>query len=279
MSLPRKSIKVLFVGQCLQFGYDDVRPCETYPALSRTTLSARYPQISFVFETKMLFHPKGLKAMLRYRLPTFRPDIVVITALATYAATQWRTGILYELAPELVVTARSFIEKLDAKLRRGPTFGALLNRTLDGTYALRPHVVHPPLRLDEYEQLLEDGINQCRRGTRRVVLMGPGGFNEYNKNDFEFQSPKLWSEVNQMVHGLGQRMNVPVINTQDALHEHDGDVFLREDHKFSRKGQAVVAREVEAVLATEVAGFLHDESLCQPEKSKASLTQTRAASF
>jgi hypothetical protein len=235
--------------------------------------------VNFIFETKMLFHPKGLRAMLRYRLPTFRPDIVVITALATYTATHWRTGILYELAPEIIVTARSFIEKLDAKLRRGPTFEALLNRTLDGTYALRPHIVHPPLLLDEYEQLLEDGIKQCRRGSRRVVLMGPGGFNEYNKNDFELQSPKLWSAVNQMVHSLGKRKDVAVINTQDALHEHDCDVFLREDHKFSRKGQTVVAREVEAVLATEVAAFLHDEAIGRAEKSRQPSRQTKVASF
>lgn len=279
MSITRRKIKVLFIGQCLQFGYEDVQPRETYPALAHAALSVRYPQVNFVFETKMLFHPNGLKAMLRYRLPTFRPDIVVITALATYAATHWRTGILYELAPELAITARAFIEKLDAKLRRGPTFGALLNRTLDGTYALRPHVVHPPLRLDEYEQMLEDGINQCRRGSRRVVLMGPGGFNEYNKNDFEFQSPKLWSAVNQMVHSLGKRKDVAVINTQDALHEHDCDVFLREDHKFSRKGQTVVAREVEAVLATEVAVFLHAEATGRAEKSRQPSTQTKVASY
>lgn len=279
MSVPRRKIKVLFIGQCLQHGYEDVRPWETYPALAHAGLSARYPQMNFVFETKMLFHPKGLKAMLRYRLPTFRPDIVVITALATYTATQWRTGILYELAPEIAVTARAFIEKLDAKLRRGPTLRTLLNRTLDGTYGLRPHVVHPPLQLDEYERLLADGISQCRRGSRRVVLMGPGGFNEYNKNDFALQSPKLWSAVNQMVHGLGKREDVPVINTQDALHEHDCDVFLREDHKFSRKGQAVVAREVEAVLATEVAAFLHDEAIGRAEPPTQPSTRSKLASF
>jgi hypothetical protein len=276
MSGPGRKIKVLFVGQCLQFGYEDVRLRETYPTLAHAALSARYPEVKFIFESKMVFHPKGLRAMLRYRLPIFRPDIVVITALATYAATQWRTGILYELAPELAVTARSFVDKLDAKLRRGPTFGNLLTRTVDGTFALRPHVVHPPLGLDEYEQLLEDAVHQCRRGSRRIVLMGPGGFNEYNKNNLELQSPKLWSAVNEMVLGLARRMNLSAINSQDALHEHDCDVFLREDHKFSRKGQAIVAREVEAILATEVATLLHEEFVSRSEVRKSSAYPTVA---
>lgn len=277
MNVARRKIKVLFIGQCIQTAYEEVRPFETYPALAHAALSTRYPQMKFVFETKRLFHPKGLKALLRYGLATFRPDIVVITALASYAATHSRTGLLYELAPEIVVTARSFVEKLDAKLRRGPTFWGLLNRTLDGTYALRPHIVHPPLQLDEYERLLEGSIAQCRRGSRRVVLMGPGGFNEYNKNDDELQSPKLWSEVNQMVHRLGKRNDVGVVNTQDALHEHDGDVFLRDDHRFSRKGQAIVAREVETVLATEVATLLHDETIGREEKLGQTSIQSRVA--
>ena len=277
MSVARRKIKVLYIGQCLQTAYEEVLPHETYPALAHAALSTRYPQLNFVFETKRLFHPKGLKALIRYGLVTFRPDIVVITALASYASLPVRTGLLYELAPEIVVTARSFVEKLDAKLRRGPTFWGLLNKTLEGTHALRPHVVHPPLQLDEYERLLADAVVQCRRGSRRVVLMGPGGFNEYNQNDDQLQSPKLWSEVNQMVHRLGKSNGVAVVNTQDALHEHDGAVFMRDDHRFSRKGQAIVGREVETVLAAEVAALLHDETIGRAEKLEQPSTQTRVA--
>ena len=272
-------IKILFLGQCLQSGYDDVPASATYTHLARAALSTRFPELNFIFETRMVFHPKGLKALLRYRLATFRPDIVVITALATYAATQWRTGILYEMAPELVVTARSFIEKLDAKLSSGPTFGKLLDKTLGRTYGLRPHVVHPPLQLDEYERLLEDGIHQCRRRPCRVALLGPGGFNEDTKNDFELQSPQLWSSVNQMVLGLGKRLDVPVINAQEALHEHSGEVYLRNDHKFSRYGQAVIAREVEAVLAAEVAALLHHEANDPSEELRQTFARTMAAHF
>jgi hypothetical protein len=108
------------------------------------------PELDFNFELRMVFHPKGIKALLRYRLATFKPDIVVITALATFTATQWRTGILYEIAPEIVVTARAFVQRLDARFRSGLAFGQLLNKTLDRTLGLRPHAVHPPLDLDEY---------------------------------------------------------------------------------------------------------------------------------
>jgi len=259
MGNSRRKIKILFLGQCLQSGYEGVPLPATYTSLARAGLSTRFPDLDFNLELRMLFHPKGLKALLRYRLAAFRPDIVVITALATFTATHWQTGILYEIAPEIVVTARSFIQRLDARFRSGLAFSQLLNKTLDKTFSLRPHVVHPPLKMDEYERLLEDGINQCRRTkSRRVVLMGPGGFNEDTKMDFALQSPKLWSSVNQMVLSLGKRLDVPVINAQEALHEYSGEVYLPNDHKFSLRGQGVVAREVEAVLADQVIGLLHN---------------------
>jgi hypothetical protein len=258
MATSRRKIRVLFLGQCLQSGYEGVPLPATYTSLARAALSTRFPELDFHFELRMLFHPKGLKALLRYRLAAFRPDIVVITALATFTATQWRTGILYEIAPEIVVTARSFVQRLDARFRSGLAFRHLLNKTLDKTLSLRPHVVHPPLKLDEYERLLEDGVNYCRRTrSRRVVLMGPGGFNEDTRMEFALQSPKLWSSVNQMVLSLGKRLNVPVINAQEALHEYSGEMYLPNEHKFSLQGQGVVAREVEAVLTDQVIGLLH----------------------
>lgn len=260
MATSKRKIKILFLGQCLQSGYEGVPLQATYTSLARAALSTRFPELDFNFDLRMFFHPKGIKALLRYRLAVFKPDIVVITALATFTATEWRTGILYEMAPEIVITARAFMQRLDARFRSGLAFSQLLNKTLDKTLGLRPHVTHPPLTVDEYERLLEDGINQCRR-TRswRVVLMGPGGFNEDSKMDFALQSPQLWSSVNQMVLGLGKRLDVPVINAQEALHEHSGEVYLPNDHKFSLRGQGVVAREVEAVLTDQVIGLLHTQ--------------------
>lgn len=265
MGTSSKKIKILFLGQCLQSGYEGVPLEATYPSLVRGALSARFPQLKFALQLGMVFHPKGLKSLLRYRLATFNPDIVVITALATFTATQWRTGLIYELAPEVVVTARSFIQAIDEKLRSGTKFRKLLDKTLEQTHGLRPHVVHPPLQLNEYESLLADGIRQCRRRpSRRVVLLGPGGFNEDTEMNFALQSPELWSAVNQMVIALGQRLLVPVVNAQEALHEHSGEVYLANEHKFSLFGQTVVAREVEAVLADQVIALLSNQEAPLP---------------
>jgi hypothetical protein len=259
MATSKRKIRILFLGQCLQSGYEGVPLPATYPSLARAALSTRFPELDFNLDLRMLFHPKGLKALLRYRLAAFKPDIVVITAMASFTATQWRTGILYEIAPEIVVTARAFMQRLDARFRSGLAFSHLLNKTLDKTLSLRPHVTHPPLELDEYERLIEDGINQCRRTkSRRVVLMGPGGFNEDTKMDLALQSPKLWSAVNQMVLSLGKRLDVPVINAQEALHEYSGEMYLPNEYRLSLRGQGVVAREVEAVLADQVIGLLHN---------------------
>ena len=254
MNTRQRDVKILFLGQCLQSGYDGVPPSATYPTLARAALSTRFPQLNFIFEVRVLNHPKGLKALVRYRVAEFKPDIVVINVLASFLATHWGASIFYEIAPEIMVAARSFLARIDAKIRSEPTFEKFANK-------LRPQVVHPPLQLDEYERLLEGGINQCRRTNGcRVALLGPGRFNEDDtKNDFKLQSPKLWSSVNEMVLKLGGRLDVPVINAQEALHECRDEAFLRNDHRFSQYGQVVVAREVEAVLAAQVTALLHDD--------------------
>jgi hypothetical protein len=273
MSIPRRKIKLLFLGQCLQSGYEGVPMAATYPSLAQAALSARFPELNFILQHGKVFHPKGIKSLLRYRLATFKPDIVVITALATFTATQWRTGLIYELAPEVVVTARAFIQAIDAKLRSGTKFGKLLDKTLVQTHALRPRTVHPPLQIDEYARLLEDGINQCRqKKSRRVVLLGPGGFNEDTQMDFALQSPELWASVNEMVKNLGQRLRVPIINAQEALHEYSGEVYLPNEHKFSLFGQGVVSREVEGVLAKEVVALLSNQTEELTDAASAALT-------
>ncbi len=126
---------------------------------------------------------------------------------------------------------------------------------------LRPQFLHPPLPIADYERLLEDGIRQCQAAERRVVLLGPGGFNEDTKTDHKLQSPELWRSVNEMVLGLGQRLGVPVVNVREALREKSGDVYMAGDHRFSVYGQAVVAREVGQALANEIL------ALQQPQES------------
>ena len=87
----------------------------------------------------------------------------------------------------------------------------------------------------------------------RFVLMGPGRFNEDTNEDYAIHSPALWSSVNQMILRLGQRRNVPVVNTQEMLTDHSGEVFITNNHRFSRVGHEVVGREVANVLASQIA--------------------------
>jgi hypothetical protein len=164
-----------------------------------------------------------------------------------FAATTWRVNVIYEMAPELVDTARSFMQKIEAKLKgnAGPEAGT----TLDRAFALRP-----PISISEYESLIQEAVESChRRSNCRVVLMGPGRFNEDSIEDYAVHSPELWSSVNEMVRSVGKRLNVPVINVQDALGDDAGEVFLPKNHRWSELGHEIVAREVEAALALQVA--------------------------
>ena len=249
MSDPRKNIKILFLGQCLQNGYEGIPPSATFPHLVRPMLQTRFPNLTFQLDLQTLHHPQGLKPLLRYRLSHFKPDIALITALALFTATRWRTSLLYEIAPELSLVARSFARKIGGRIRKTGTLGKALKKADD----LHPSVSHPPITLDEYERLIVDGIEFCRRTSAcRVVLIGPGGFNEDTKDNYELQSPELWSSVNRMIRQIGGRLNVPVINVQEALGEYGGEVFLPHNHRFSQYGQEVVAREVESVLSAQV---------------------------
>jgi hypothetical protein len=51
----------------------------------------------------------------------------------------------------------------------------------------------------------------------------------------------------------GKRLDVDVINAQEALAGHGGEVFIPCNHRWSEYGHEVIAREVEAALATQVA--------------------------
>jgi hypothetical protein len=62
----------------------------------------------------------------------------------------------------------------------------------------------------------------------------------------------LWSSVNQMILRVAQRRGLPVINAQEALSEHGGEVFITSNHRYSRVGHEVVGREVARVLAPEI---------------------------
>ena len=242
------NMRVLFLGQCLLYGYQRVGSKVTFPQVAASLLRNRFPNLKFTFDLKYLYHPVGLKAILKHRLRFWEPDVVVIMLPALFAATSWRVNIIYEMAPELVDTARSFLFKLEAK-RLGTEHPRKMTTALDKAFAVRP-----PLTVHEYEALVEDAINVCKQKSEcRFILMGPGRFNEDSIEDYALHSPELWRSINEMVARVGKRLDVAVIDAQDALQEHGFEVFTPNNHRWSVYGHEVVAREVEAVLARQVA--------------------------
>lgn len=238
---------MLFLGQCLQYGYANVSKSATYADLAASMLRLRFPGLSFKFDFKYLYHPSGLKAILKHRLLLSRPDVALINLPAMYAATAWRVNLVYEMAPELVDTARSLMQKIEAKVKGscGPQQATML----DKAFAIRR-----PVSIPEYESLVQEAVEDCKRASScRILLMGPGRFNEDTNEDYAVHSPELWSSVNEMVLRVGARLNVAVINAQEALAEHGGEVFIPCNHRWSEYGHEVIAREVESALASQVA--------------------------
>jgi hypothetical protein len=144
-----------------------------------------------------------------------------------------------------VDTARSLLQKIES----GFTGNGLRATTiLDKTFAVRP-----PIQISEYESLVENAVESCRGlGNCRFVLMGPGRFNEDTVEDYAIHGPELWAEVNDMVLRLARRLGVAVMNAQEALGQHDGTVFLTNNHRWSEFGHEVVARELASVIASEI---------------------------
>jgi hypothetical protein len=241
------SVKVLFLGQCLQYGYANVSKSATFANLAASMLRVRYPGVSFKFDFKYLYHPCGLKAILKHRLLLSRPDVALINLPAMYAATAWRVNLVYEKAPELVDTARSFMQTIEAKIRGS-------NEPQQATMLDKAFAVRQPISIEEYENLIQEAVSDCKRASScRIVLMGPGRFNEETKEVYAVHSPELWASVNEMVLRVGKRLGVAVINTQEALAEYGGEVFSPRNHRWSQYGHEIMAREVESALAAQVA--------------------------
>jgi len=206
----------------------------------------RFPRLCFNFDFKYLYHPTGLKAILKHRLQVSRPDIALINLPAMYAARSWRVNLVYEMAPEVVDTARSFMQVVEGKIRGD-------NEQLQTTMLDRLFKVRRPIAIDEYERLVEDAVETCKKTSAcRLVLMGPGRFNEDTIEDYQVHSPELWANVNQMVLSVGERLGVPVINVQEALSEFGGEVFTPSNHRWSAYGHEIIAREVESVLSGQI---------------------------
>jgi hypothetical protein len=246
----RTTLKILFLGQCIQYGYEGVDKSSTFVSLAATGLSRRFPQLRLRLDLKHLYHPKGLKAILKHRLLFSRPDITVISVIATFAAAYTRVNLVYEIAPEVVDTARSFLQKLEAKRSgRGGTVKA--DTPIDKLLSWQP-----PLALDEYARLIEEGVELCQAAGCRVVLLGPGRFNEDGVDGYTIPSPALWSSVNEMVRGLSKAKGVTMVDTTGALSEYGGEVFMPNNIRWSPFGHRLVAREVEQAIASEIIPLL-----------------------
>lgn len=244
-----REVRILLLGQCLNYGYEGVAPEAAFPQVAAAMLESQLPQLRFRIDLKYLYYPTGLKPLLAHRLPLTKPDLVVINLPAMFAARRWRVNMIYEIAPELVDAARSFMRRVEAKVKGRGSFPPVAETLLDSAFAWRP-----PISLAEYERLIEEAIRNSRRlSSCRFVLMGPGRFNEDTVERYEVHQPELWSSVNRMVMGLAQRLDAGFINVQEALGECGGEVFNPNNHRFSPYGHLVVAREVANVVAAEVA--------------------------
>ena len=49
-----------------------------------------------------------------------------------------------------------------------------------------------------------------------------------------------------------ERLDVAVINAQEALAEYGSDVFTPNNHRWSEYGHEIIAREVESALASQM---------------------------
>jgi hypothetical protein len=188
--------------------------------------------------------------LLSHRLLFTKPDIVVVGLPAMFSATEWRVNLIYEMAPEVIDTARTFMRGLERTVAGRPAYPQVAPTLLDKTFARRP-----PLEMAEYERLVEEAVNHARQVSRsRLILMGPGSFNEDTHETYERHDPTLWSGVNQMLKGLAQRTGCGFIDAQGVLGEHSGEVFYPNNHRFSAFGHEVVAREVANVLQAQMPG-------------------------
>jgi hypothetical protein len=249
------TVKLLFLGQCTQLGYTinghTVTKGETFPQLARRLLVARYPALHFEVVTEQMSDPVGLVPLLRASLPRYRPDILVLSLAAAYAVGRRQISYLHAFAPELVQAATPFMRRVQASVASS----ARLSHLFLKKSALLPGATLPPLGLDEYERLIVEVVEYARQASdARVILMGPGRFNEDTRDHYARRSsPEHLAAVNRMVFAVGERFGLPVIDTQGALGEGGSAAFLPDAIHWSRYGQELVAREVEAVIAAQVA--------------------------
>jgi hypothetical protein len=250
MNPPRKKIKILFLGQCIAQGYG-IGAANSYPQLVQQMLSTQFPTLRFELKFNPLLHPTGLKALLANCLPQ-QPDIIFISLPAIFAAIPFQVNSLYLIAPEIMQVAHSFALQIQARLRQDSTLAKLFSKRS----VFQPIKRCAPVTCTEYKRLIEDAIRFCQQAsTCRLILMGPGGFNEDNRTG-ELQSPVLGNEINRMILAVGQELGVTVVNAQDWMTSQGGKVFFPGDNRWNQIGHQIMAREIQSIVAKQVRQLL-----------------------
>lgn len=242
----RRAIRILFLGQCIAAGYGVEEP-GSYPRIIQQMLAAQFPELNFKIKFRALLHPTGLRALLETSL-LHEPDLIFISLPAIFASIPFRVNSLYLAAPDIMRVARSFVEKIESRIRRDSGLAKIFGKRS----ALMPTVVCPAIDSDEYERLIEDALTFCQQSsTCRMILMGPGGFNE-DAGSGELDSPEVFSTISQMVVKVGERLKVPVVNVNDCMTDLGGKAFITGTHKWNQHGHEVMAREIRTIIACEV---------------------------
>ena len=246
-SAPADSVRILFLGPCNMFVEN--QPGTAYPEVCVRTLRTRFPQLNIVWDRHQLMHPAGLLPRLHASLGSFQPDIMILNLAAVYAAIPLRMSIIAMMAPEVLQSARAFLHRVEARLRTDSAFARLLRQRSKIT----PEQTYQPVALDEYQRLATAALEFCKESSScRLVLMGPGGFNDYGKNRYPLYSQDLWASVNRMVTTLGKRFGIPVVNSHDMMESLGSNVYLPDSDLWSTQGHELVAREVEDVVAGQI---------------------------
>ena len=136
LSERRREIRILFLGQCIAAGYG-IDGTSSYPRLIQQMLSAQFPDLGIKIEFRPLLHPTGLKALIESSLSS-NPDIIFISLPAIFASIPFRVNSIYLTAPDIMRIARSFVERVESRIRRDSGLAKLLGRRSALRSAWRP---------------------------------------------------------------------------------------------------------------------------------------------
>ncbi len=240
------TFKILVLGQCISVGEGIVKE-SSYPQLVGQMLGLRFPMLSFQVELLPLLHPMGLKALVKSCLAE-RPDVMLLSLPAVFASIPYRVNHIYLQAPDVMRVARKFVSLIESRVQKDSTLAKLFGKR----HALRMTSVIAPLSIAEYERLIEEAVEYCRTVSDcRVVLLGPGGFNEDTKID-DLESPEFCEDVNRMILRLGKKLNVATINAHEVTTSLGGKIFQNGNHRWNQDGHEIMAREIESVLARQI---------------------------